>query len=607
MNQAKQVNDQTNASSVLTEGSEVENLVHERFAEILTRNTPQNCNDEPIKTILAELSKSATKGNSCFNLEKEQEDAISDWLDCLPDNKGASAAVSLRGSKLYLNKYSQAEKSIEEKLKNFPLTNEVNSDEKGILEILNNHKHLKGKDNTDEQVTAIKDSINRNLSIISGGPGTGKTTIVVSLLAVLLSENTTLNVEILAPTGKASARLKESIIKGLKDYDDNLAPEIKTKIKEMALNAKTVQKFLAINPNTRESRFSKGGKANIDIIIVDEASMLDLILMEQLLSAINTKKTRLILLGDPYQLASVEAGNVLAQIVEQSQVNKELNNCCSMLTTSHRFNNESAIGALAKCINNGNNSTVSGGPVLNCINDLECIDKLDGTYFIENIEESINEQNILGIASKFYKEFKEEIKSNKGFPLCDKNKKTIFEAFNKSQVFTPFRSGRLGGSGLNNHIELTLKLIESKQSSSNEFYFGKPIIITQNDHSLKLNNGDIGICLDKDGKNVSFPYMNNEGQETYREINTRILPEHQLVYAMTVHKSQGSEYDHCLLIVPEPNENQKQLLTRETFYTAVTRAKKSITIAATKKNIDIMIDSPTKRDSGLFVTEENSN
>jgi exodeoxyribonuclease V alpha subunit len=181
--------------------------------------------------------------------------------------------------------------------------------------------------------------------------------------------------------------------------------------------------------------------------------------------------------------------------------------------------------------------------------------------------------------------------------LDHKSISAVFEAFEQWQVFSPFRQGKYGVEGINLAIEEALAL-----GAEGEWYLGKPIIVTANDHALKLYNGDIGICLDKEGKTVCFPGTDTDenGLLSYRFINTRILPEHQLVYAMTVHKSQGSEYERCMLVVPEPSENQRNLLTREILYTAITRAKKAFMLFAEDAEIECLVLNKTERMSGLL-------
>jgi len=571
---------------------EFENKVHERFADILLREINKTLFIEKeveinqIHDILCRLSQSAALGSSCLDLDTKELDILINHHSQLPwlaiDNQTPENAIVLMvGKRLYLKKYYQSERSIEDKLKEF--ASQVHKlNEEAIKQQLHPVKYMQ----KEESKEVVLNCLRQNLSVITGGPGTGKTTIVVRVLALLIDQyyqehNDYPDIEVLAPTGKASARVKESIVDEKSEWLKDLSGFDLPTIQAIPETAQTVHKFLAINLTNGKTKYIRGKKANVDILIVDEASMLDIILMTKLLDALKPS-THLILLGDPYQLASVEAGNVLAQIIESSQLAKNvwLEKCCTMLTESYRFDKNSGIGLLAKATNKGDFSSA-----LSLLNDSERSDI-----------KRINKEEVLETAINGYNPYKSTINELKKLEtINDEDKQRAFDTFDKWQVFSPYRSNFVGVAWLNSEIEKGMKLGEADTT-----YFGKPIIIRANDHSLKLNNGDIGICLDKDSQTICFPIINKDGVLTYRDINTRVLPEHELVYAMTVHKSQGSEYKSCFLYVPEPNENQKALLTREIFYTALTRAKKSFLLSADDKEIQTMITTPTKRSSGLL-------
>ncbi|MFT6903633.1 MAG: exodeoxyribonuclease V alpha subunit [Oleiphilaceae bacterium] len=562
---------------------------HERLAALLMRNSGDAviavADSEVLYSNLVELSHASSMGSSCIYLSEEINQVFErmveklSWLSLSSEACLKSAVILLQENRLYLNKYFHAERDIEASLK-------VLVDQKAVFDeaaTVAKITPLKYMSEAGKQV--ILNTLRQNLSVITGGPGTGKTTIVVRVLALLIEfyhqqGNDKVSIEILAPTGKASARVKESIVSQKNEWLEDLQGFDRSIVEAIPESSQTVQKFLGINPTTRKSRFKRGQKANVDILIVDEASMLDVMLVKELLGAISPT-TRLILLGDPYQLASVEAGNVLAQIVTAASMSENawLAQACTELTESHRFTSYSGIGKLAAAANAG--QIVS---VMELLNDVA----------IEDVSmDAVDQSMVKAIAG--YQHYKSVIKAVND--LDHKSILSVFEAFDQWQVFSPFSSGKYGVEGINLAVEEALAL-----GTADEWYVGKPIMVTANDHALKLYNGDIGICLDKEGKTVCFPgtEADENGVLNYRFINTRILPEHQLVFAMTVHKSQGSEYERCMLVVPEPSENQRNLLTREILYTAITRAKKAFMLFAEDAEIECLVLNKTERMSGLL-------
>lgn len=564
-------------------------LAHERLATLLIRNggdaVINTADREYLFSSLVELSKASAMGSSCIYLTEEikhfYEGMVEklSWLSLASEECLESAVILLQENRLYLNKFFHAERDIEDSLK-------VLVEQKSVIDeayVLDKIAPLKFMSDIGKDV--ILNTLRQNLSVITGGPGTGKTTIVVRVLALLIEHysqqgHDKVSIEILAPTGKASARVKESIVSQKNQWLEDLRGFDRAVVEAIPEVSQTVQKFLGINPTTRKSRFKRGQKANVDILIVDEASMLDVMLVKELLAALRPT-TRLILLGDPYQLASVEAGNVLAQIVAAAALpeNEWLAQACTELTESHRFTSDSGIGQLAAAANQGNIASV-----MTLLKDAK----------IEDVSIDAVDQSMLQ-AIGGYQQYKSVIQHLDD--LDHGSISAVFEAFEQWQVFSPFRQGKYGVEGINLAIEEALAL-----GSEGEWYLGKPIIVTANDHALKLYNGDIGICLDKEGKTVCFPGTDADenGLLSYRFINTRILPEHQLVYAMTVHKSQGSEYEQCMLVVPQASENQSNLLTREILYTAITRAKKAFMLFAGDAEIERLVLNKTERMSGLL-------
>lgn len=562
---------------------------HERLATLLIRNggdaVVNTADREYLFSSLVELSRASAMGSSCIYLTDEIKHFFEgmveklSWLSLSSEACLKDAVILLQEDRLYLNKFFHAERDIEDSLK-------VLVEQKSVIDeayVLDKITPLKFMSDVGKEV--ILNTLRQNLSVITGGPGTGKTTIVVRVLALLIEHynqqgHDKVSIEILAPTGKASARVKESIVSQKNQWLEDLRGFDRSVVEAIPEVSQTVQKFLGINPTTRKSRFKRGQKANVDILIVDEASMLDVMLVKELLAALRPT-TRLILLGDPYQLASVEAGNVLAQIVAAAALpeNEWLSQACTELTESHRFTSDSGIGQLAAAANQGDVASV-----MTLLKDAS----------VEDVSIDAVDQSMLQ-AIGGYQQYKSVIQGLDN--LDHESISAVFEAFEQWQVFSPFRQGKYGVEGINLAIEEALAL-----GAEGEWYLGKPIIVTANDHALKLYNGDIGICLDKEGKTVCFPGTDTDenGLLSYRFINTRILPEHQLVYAMTVHKSQGSEYEQCMLVVPQASENQSNLLTREILYTAITRAKKAFMLFAGDAEIERLVLNKTERMSGLL-------
>lgn len=571
---------------------------HQRFASILLESCPATDIDPSdksrLKSILTKLSEVASTGSSCLDLDEDsltllnQLQSYLPWLAQSHYEAGRNKAVFLIGPRLYLNKYFHAERDIELALKS-RTAKEATIDDHTIIQKIRPLEYM-----TPAGETVILNTLRHNLSIITGGPGTGKTTIVVRVLALLIEQfrksgKENVEIKILAPTGKAAARVKESVVSQKNRWVADLRGFEMGIIQSIPEVAQTAHQFLGINPNTRKSRYRNDQKAHVDIVVVDEASMLDVLLVRELLAALH-QDTKLILLGDPHQLASVEAGNVLAQIVAAGQLpaNDWLKPCCTELTESHRFPKESGIGQLAEATKSGDADSA-----MRLLNDTDKPDvqigRLDDSY---------------QMAAEGYRSYKHAVENAQKQLLKDELGEEqideVFKAFEQWQVFSPFRLGVHGVEGLNLNIEESLGL-----KGGGDWYFGKPVLIGSNDYSLKLLNGDIGICLDPAGKTVCFPATDlTAGNQSsrYRYVNTRVLPEHQLVYAMTVHKSQGSEYGRCMLVVPEPNVNQKNLLKREILYTAITRAKKGFFLFAGEVEVRLMVETKTERMSGLLLS-----
>lgn len=448
----------------------------------------------------------------------------------------------------------------------------------------------------DWQKIAVAVAFLRKFCVISGGPGTGKTTTVVKLLALLveMSGGKPLQIALTAPTGKAAARLQESI-KGVKGAL-NISPETAQKIPDQV---PTIHRLLGYRKNSPYFRHDKRHPLAVDVLIVDEASMVDLALMAKLIDAL-PETSRLILLGDKDQLASVEAGRVLSDICRKDtnffsdefwgeiqrtvgtdameykslEPVSSLEDCLVVLEKSYRFSDESGIGTLAKAINSGHTDQAA-----KCFHNKKFSDLEQGNYSITSPKDR---EAIIALVKEGYGGF-----------LTVETPQQAFLEYNRFRILCVHRHGRLGVDQMNDWLERVL-LPRGVSRQDTLWYAGRPIMIRENDYSLGLFNGDTGITMaDDDGKLRVF-FLDSAGKT--RSLAPFRLPAHQTAYAMTVHKSQGSEFEHVVLVLPEISS---PLVGRELLYTAVTRAKKRFTLWGDHAMFLKGMRQRARRDSGL--------
>lgn len=447
------------------------------------------------------------------------------------------------------------------------------------------------------QKVAAAVALTRRFSVISGGPGTGKTTTVTKLLASLVTQaqqdNKSIAIKLVAPTGKAAARLTESIGQAVQSI--GLAPEVKEAI---PTDASTLHRLLGYIPNQVDFRHNKSNPLHLDVLVVDEASMVDLPMMARLLDAV-PEHARVILLGDKDQLASVEAGAVLGDICQftkmgysqnqaqqlsqltgyalpvQSHNNAVADSLC-MLQKSYRFDARSGIGQLAKAINEGSKFKVEAVWAKG-FSDIRFHDLSNDSY-----------NAMITMMVNGYRSYLGHIHAG------DKPE-VVLKAFSHIQLLCAMREGDFGVVGLNQRIEKGLRKSDLIPHGDEVWYSGRPVMVTQNDYGVGLYNGDIGIAmLDPVDQRLRVYFDMPDG--SIRGVLPSQLPEHETVYAMTIHKSQGSEFEHTVLALPA---EFSPILTRELIYTGVTRAKKKLDLFATEKVVARGVMIKTQRNSGL--------
>ncbi|MGF1703263.1 exodeoxyribonuclease V subunit alpha [Photobacterium makurazakiensis] len=462
------------------------------------------------------------------------------------------------------------------------------------------------------QKVAAAVALTRQFAVISGGPGTGKTTTVAKLLAALVTQAIQSgeldeqgqpclpDIKLVAPTGKAAARLTESIGAAV----DSLAVEKVVK-DNIPTQSSTLHRLLGSIPNRVAFRHNRENPLHLDVLVVDEASMVDLPMMARLLDAM-PPHAKLILLGDRDQLASVEAGAVLGDICsfsdqgysqQQSQLLGQLTgfqfaalqenlgvvaDSLCMLRKSYRFHAQSGIGQLAKAIN-------AGQPRL--------VEKVLQQGFKDIHHYPLNSesyQSMLNMAVTFYRGYLDAIEAKS--PPAE-----VLKAFSQIRLLCALREGDFGVVGLNQRIERGLARLGKIAPDDETWYVGRPIMISQNDHGLGLYNGDIGIAMkDPEPDAQTGEYRTRVFFEmpdgSIRGVLPSRLPEHETVYAMTIHKSQGSEFADTLMVLPT---EFSPLLTRELTYTGITRAKEKLYLFATQDTLNRSVRLRTERASGL--------
>ena len=443
----------------------------------------------------------------------------------------------------------------------------------------------------DWQRIAAAAAVRSRFCVISGGPGTGKTTTVLKILALLLEQakGSRMRIGLAAPTGKAAARLKESLRRAGKDLES-----LTTVSGGIPADVSTIQRLLGVIPDSSRFRHNADNPLPYEAVVIDEASMVPLGIMAKLIEAL-APGTRLILLGDRDQLASVEAGAVLGDIcntghgygyspdfrrfiadtagciIENNAVGisvPPLADSIVILQKNYRFGEDSGIGLVSRGINDGN-----GARILDSIK----IGAIQGLTLCETPTRDFLRRELRRIVIDGFNDY-----------LKQRNPDDVLLAFDRFRVLCAVRQSIYGVETINSLIESILG-DEGMIRADKQWYHGRPVMVTINDYSLKLFNGDIGIALEDPESEVGLSVYFPTTDGTARKFSPYRLPLHETVFAMTVHKSQGSEFEKVLMIMP-PVSNQ--ILTREIMYTGLTRARTSVELWCTD---EIFITSSAKR------------
>jgi exodeoxyribonuclease V alpha subunit len=583
---------------------------------------------DPLHDLLALLvSHQMGRGHACLDLEKLWQDPahLLDWTDAqimgltqqptpssqapadlfsnarnpwaesaktLPWAMGEHAPIVLSSQadgtpqRVYLRRAWQAEQTIDASLqRRLAVQFEVPHDTQDKLNALFGPV----TDQTDWQRIACAKALRAGITLITGGPGTGKTTTVVRLLALLQraahGRQQSLRIHLAAPTGKAASRLSASIQSALASLPAGWG-------EGLPAQALTLHQLLQYNPDAAAKPLPV---LATDLVVVDEASMIDLALMARLMLCV-PPQARLVLLGDKDQLASVEAGAVWSQLCEgaaQSDDNTQahaatpysLTEQTAVLHVSRRFHADSAIGQWAKLINHGQQHMVQAR-----WHDLPFAESAlspsdprpDQSAEIQRWPDAWRDKShgqlhpaVVTALQAGWANYLSLLKPLQQVgAVCDNALALhLLRSFGEFQVLCALRQGAWGVQALNDRIAVAFGLVQNRDKSfqaataQDAWFVGRPIMVTRNDYHLNLMNGDVGQCLPTaHGLRVAFP----DGKGGVRWVLPSRLDAVETVWAMTVHKSQGSEYDHVLMVLPD---RDSPVLTRELLYTGVTRAK----------------------------------
>lgn len=526
-----------------------------------------------IKKNISETEISSFLDQCIKTAEKVKEHAFSSIIG---SPTSTSHPLILENQSIYIQKYYIAKESIQKKIKLlFSVASNKNVSSNDIPEGAILHP---------KQAEAVYKGSYQNL-IITGGPGTGKTTVVFYILKNLLSQNNERAIYLAAPSGKAAGRMQESIRNSISKIE--LPPEILERFQN--IESKTIHRLLKFNPKTNRFFYNAQNPFPDDgIFIIDEASMIDIEMFANLLEAIPIK-SRIFLLGDENQLSSVDAGAVLGDL---------LVNLCSesVVRLTHSFRSNTEIQTLANAVNQAPPLEINP-PLL--WNTVDSIQKKDTGILAIKTPKTPKEWAMLldSWIQEHYQPFEEKLAvleeslNNKKLPflITDTDLMLIeschnaWKIMNQAKILCAERHGIQGTINLNQFI----------QSKISHFSL---ILITQNLYSHGLFNGDTGLVL---GLNTK-PFIVIQRSKQYEVFPLSYLPKdtYETAFAMTIHKSQGSEFDHVMIILP--TDLQHLLLSKQILYTGITRAKKLCSIIAEEKAFVVAAGKKESRETGLI-------
>lgn len=531
-------------------------------------------------TLMQEVLLAMQSGHSCLAALPEQVKTLGS-LVAAPEQV---APFIYDQEHLYLYRYWQLEQNLAEQVLRLKHA-DVTSFEIDAYQDLLSDPHQK---------SALAAIARQGLTLITGGPGTGKTYTLARMIAALHQALPHLRIAMAAPTGKAAQRMKEALQNAFND--EKLSHLVTADLKN--LNPVTLHRLLGLGTQ-QQPRFSARQPLPFDVVVVDEASMLDLSLASMLFSAV-ANGTRLILLGDAHQLASVDVGAVLADLQQAEHLAAHRVH----LETSRRFKDGALIGELAQFIQQPHQAetVLAEFEQLLPSSHLQAIPlrpQMSDVVQVEYLKEQPNAEDYARYYDQLMLGFNGYINALKAYLDSDEPEELLAEVlarFDDYRILTAIRQGQLGLYQINQQIEKRLlQQLALQTAKQGDWYVGRPVMMTYNDYQLGLSNGDIGICLQRlrDGEwhfDVYFPSLE-------KWLPAARLPKNiETAFALTIHKSQGSEFTHTALVLDRYAAN---LLSQELIYTAITRAKSVVSILADQYSLQQALMVHTCRQSGL--------
>lgn len=473
-------------------------------------------------------------------------------------------------SRLYLQKYYAHERALAQSIREAAQSSAPHVDLQKPDAVLSS---LFAADTSteDPQYRAIVKALDKNLFIITGGPGTGKTTTILKVISarLQLSIEKLPRIALAAPTGKAAARLHNSISSGLAHIA--ISDRHREQIPD---TAQTLHRLLGSIPNSVSFRCTQKNPLPYDLIVVDEASMIDLPLMRRFLDAVRSD-CQVILIGDPDQLSSVQVGSVLNDIVQAASIpESKLAKNHAHLDKTYRFDSASGIGALCSMMQESRAIALG-----------EILETFEGNPNLEYKEIGLKPTPTLQTLAKHAVQ---QVLARRELDTPE----AALKSMGQSQMLCPTKTGPLGTFSINSKIsEYVLRTLKETEDQA---FSGQPILVLENNYDLELFNGDLGVIWAKPNKSLMAWFHGPEG--TVKSFELIQLPKYETAFAMTIHKSQGSEFEHVSIIIPAESS---RILSRELIYTATSRARTSLDLYASPDSLQTGINNHVVRATGL--------